>query len=304
MTQLLRSLRYIGTPEGSASIEGFVKDKLNAELPFALEWHKANNVPISDSSSDFDSADVEAFTENWEKQSKAAIRLVKKTISKALTNLEECKGLKKLNECCDALKISERFTLRTHPIKLPIEEQGMFDALGVIGKKRRTFGMSAALRPAWEAHVASWDINIHGQFTSLDTLKYWKLLATEIESRELGELALHHLLRPVAAAACERVFSYLTAMDAPCRRSMGRVLLINLLKLRGNAEIVLELTAEAAHSKRQAVIAAQSASAKRNHDAHVSGATAAVQSASKKARPAIEVQLADEGRDFPSSGEN
>ncbi len=54
-----------------------------------------------------------------------------------------------------------------------------------------------------------------------------------------------------------------------------------------NAETSLELTAEAAHLKRQAVIAAQNASAKRNHDAHVAGATAAVQSETKKARPEI-----------------
>ncbi len=74
---------------------------------------------------------------------------------------------------------------------------------------------------------------------------------------------------------------------------MGRELLRDLLMLRGNSEIVVKLTTEAANEKRQALLDARTASTKRNHDAKVAGATAAVQAAAKRARP--EIDISDEG---------
>jgi len=278
VTQLLRSLRRAGTEEGLSEVELELTETLKEACPFFLKWHEANGS---------EGFDVEDFKATFSEQSKAAGARALETLGAALEALNKCKGLKKLNECSEALTISERFRFQKRPEVLPETAPDMFKFLGV-DKKAGTagsFALSGNLRPAWEAHRAAWVAEIHGKFTQHDTYKYWKELSGETGSRDLAELALRHLLRPASAAACERIFSFLTSMDAPNRRSMGRPLLTNLLKLRGNADIVRELTAEAAHAKRDAVVSARAANTKRNHEERVAVASNVVQTATKRVRP-------------------
>lgn len=60
----------------------------------------------------------------------------------------------------------------------------------------------------------------------------------------LAKVATRALLRPLSAAACERIFSYLTQMDAADRSLTSKETLRLELFLRGNWEILEELRAE------------------------------------------------------------
>jgi hypothetical protein len=112
------------------------------------------------------------------------------------------------------------------------------------------------LRTAWATHRAGWSADIH---TPSELYSYWGDLGTVPEGKPLSKLALHHLLRPISAASTERVFSFLTELDAPSRRKMGRTLVAQILFLRGNHDTVLDLLKEEADKERDAVAAARDA---------------------------------------------
>ena len=65
------------------------------------------------------------------------------------------------------------------------------------------------------------------------------------------------MLRPISAASTERVFSFLTELDAPSRRKMSRTLVAQILFLRGNLDTVLDLLKEEADKERNAAVAAR-----------------------------------------------
>ena len=60
----------------------------------------------------------------------------------------------------------------------------------------------------------------------------------------LGQYAQVQLLRPMSAASCERIFSYLSHMDAPDRMTMMPVTLQGSLFLRGNWGILHQMVEE------------------------------------------------------------
>ena len=102
----------------------------------------------------------------------------------------------------------------------------------------------------------------------------------------LGKLALHHLLRPISSASCERIFSILTDMDRSNRRLAGRDLIINNLKLRGNKDVVSNLIATSAADTRAGALQARVALSKRNRDSEAKEGPAAVEGA-KRARKEV-----------------
>ena len=65
---------------------------------------------------------------------------------------------------------------------------------------------------------------------------YWAALAES--APELSRLALHSWLSPMSSASVERIFSLLTQLDTPERRSMERSTLEMILFLRANWRIV------------------------------------------------------------------
>lgn len=86
---------------------------------------------------------------------------------------------------------------------------------------------ASALSPT--AVCAFWRAHVNGAHASL---------------RALGKLALKEFSRPISSACCERIFSYLTHMDANDRQTMGKDLLAMLLFLRGNWQLVQTMVAE------------------------------------------------------------
>ena len=74
---------------------------------------------------------------------------------------------------------------------------------------------------------------------------YWNtarecLIKSKIEPW-LPTLAMSRLCQPLSSAKAERVFSFLTKMDHPSRRSMGDIHLKHYLFIVGNAEVSEEL---------------------------------------------------------------
>jgi hypothetical protein len=63
-------------------------------------------------------------------------------------------------------------------------------------------------------------------------------------TRRLGALAMRAFSRPVSAACCERIFSYLEKMDDSDMRTMKKATLRSLLFLRGNWRVMDDLATE------------------------------------------------------------
>ena len=75
---------------------------------------------------------------------------------------------------------------------------------------------------------------------------YWAALA--VSAPELSCLALRSWLSPISSSSVERIFSYLTHLDTPDRRSMERSTLEMIFFLRANWRIVELLRLDLADS--------------------------------------------------------
>ena len=182
--------------------------------------------------------------------------------------MSEAKGMEKLEACVEALCTSERFSLAEAPKDFPVDSC-IFDAFGFKQEgcsRDGTLEDVGILEAAWKAHAQSWRPDIHGKYTTAEAIEYWERVAKSSSTSHLGNAALHALLRPTSAAACERIFSFLTPMDSPNRRSMGSELLCDLLMLRGNADTVQYLLADSAQQLRTSALDEKRAALKRNND--------------------------------------
>lgn len=163
----------------------------------------------------------------------------------------------KLDEALKELRIKERFNLRGIQDEVPTGEvDKLFSFFGLKRSLDNTLAYVAKLRSQWEAHRASFRPRTSDQtpFSPKEVFEYWQRLRTT--SADLSELVCSILLRPPSSACVERIFSYLTKMDIPSRRTMGPEMLYATLYLRGNWHIVRHLLTQIGDSIRASEVSA------------------------------------------------
>jgi len=160
---------------------------------------------------------------------------------RACKAVDGCAGLKKLEECVAGLELSQRFDCNVRPPQL-----GRDDAiLAYLGCSAAAFGDSVTLLAGWRAYVRDWKKPAVA-LSPTAVCAFWR---AHVDGRHasliaLGKLALKEFSRPISSACCERIFSYLTHMDANDRQTMGKDLLAMLLFLRGNWRLVHTMVVE------------------------------------------------------------
>jgi hypothetical protein len=147
---------------------------------------------------------------------------------------DDCQGRIKLQECIAGLKQSAVYSLDMQPEELPENDfPGVCNKLGV-PEAERTYANVNALVLSWKAHRRMWKPDI--KYNLAETYTYYQKLAGSHPL--LSKYARLHLLRPISAASCERVFSKLTLMDRSNRRNMETEILEQTLFLTANWRIV------------------------------------------------------------------
>ena len=221
-------------------------------------------------------ADVGAAREQNELNLNAAKRRWRHTLQAATRALKPgaCPGRKKLDEAVTVLAQQQLFNINVKPVPLPIDDAS-FIAQFMVPPSLSGFAKLAILRAQWAAHSAAWSPPSPGTAPALAGRKrrrdadgngvtaagggagmaavggaaaappvlsqravhdYWAALAES--APELSRLALHSWLSPMSSASVERIFSLLTQLDTPERRSMERSTLEMILVLRANWRIV------------------------------------------------------------------
>ena len=207
-------------------------------------------------------ADEDAARTRNELNLKTAAHRWRRTLQAAAAalKLDACPGRVKLNEAVDVLAQQQLFNINVQPVPLPETDEG-FVKLFALPSPLRTFSKLMALRTQWGAHRASWTAPAgapagapahavrkkrkraeEGEADAAPVLSqrgvwdYWAALAES--APELSRLALRSWLSPLSSASVERIFSYLTHLDTPDRRSMERSTLEMILFLRANWRIV------------------------------------------------------------------
>ena len=197
---------------------------------------------------ELDGAGEAAFRADFARLRSEAMADVQATLSSALQALREAECVKKLREALEGLDVRERFNVNNAPVDLPTTPNGVW-ALFDVPMSDRTPALYVLLQGQWKAHVAAWLAPAAGTVLSnRHVFGYWDSLRAV--SPQLSAIATLHWLRPINSASCERVYSILTQIDTPTRRSMGRKMLYNLLFLAGNAHLVGALLRAFAESVR------------------------------------------------------
>jgi hypothetical protein len=187
----------------------------------------------------FDDA-VPAFMQRQEALYPKVLDSVMAQLKKAAAAVHNCEGLKKLNECLDGLELSQRFNLNNKPTSFDNDN----DILRHLGLESN-FPRRLLFIAGWRAHVAAWRKPAQ-HLPPEEVYARWKARA-EDPNPSLAALGLYaqvQLLRPMSAASCERIFSYLSHMDAPDRMTMMPVTLQGSLLLRGNWGILHQMVEE------------------------------------------------------------
>jgi hypothetical protein len=181
-------------------------------------------------------AEAVAFRGSFDRLRKEALDDVKAALADAVKAVEEAQGTVKLREALAGLELRENFNVNVAPLPLPVIPAGVFAFFGVPHEKQ-TLSLYTALRSQWAAHCKAWKAPAPGTvFSNSAVYSYWAQLYSV--SPELSSIACIQWLRPVNSASVERIYSILTHMDTPTRRSMGRKLLHDLLFISGNAHLV------------------------------------------------------------------
>ena len=199
---------------------------------------------------------------------KVAVKSWKRTLHEASRAVRACAGMPKLLEALDVLKVQQCFNINVVPVALPASDAELIKMLGV-PKSLQGFAPLGRIRAQWVGHTASLAERppapapppagrkvarasepvaaaggVPPILSQSDVWSYWAAFA--VFAPDLGMLALLHWLSPISSASVERIFSYLTALDTPARRSMKHETLAMLLFLRANWRIVELLRLELA----------------------------------------------------------
>ena len=117
----------------------------------------------------------------------------------------------------------------------------MLEAKASIGVTDASYASWVAIRDGYNAHLATCLFDDYKEYSIIDSYRYWKNLQSDPKTEPLATHACNILRRPMTSAICERVFSYLTKMDAAARRSMDAKSLRENLFIRANHHIVERL---------------------------------------------------------------
>jgi hypothetical protein len=176
-----------------------------------------------------------------------------KVLKSAIEHVVHSQGLVKTTEALRALDVKFQYDIAVKPTPLPksgaqavISNSDLLAFFAVPEGWASSHGTTnhlllSNLHLQWISHCNKWlpPTASSAPYTPSDVYEYWRMLAAG--AKELSELAIHHWSSPVSNAAPERVFSILTHMDDPRRRTMEHLSLENQLFLRANNTIVSEL---------------------------------------------------------------
>ncbi len=153
---------------------------------------------------------------------------LKMVFTAALKSAHTAAGHANLEECLTALKGKELFNINSKPEVLPLGDTEMFDLLDVDADQRSP-SRSALLRSQWKTYTEKWKqpvplVSLAGSW------EFWGSL-TEA-APELVAVARDNLLKPDTSASVERIYSALTDMDKPKRRTKASSILFFMLVAR------------------------------------------------------------------------
>ncbi len=198
-------------------------------------------------------------TSTWEPLAEKATTHAMKTLTEAMTRVDDCAGIDKARACIADLSRSERFMINSCPPTLPSDNVAACAFLGV--STSSTLSQITRMRVGWDQRRTQWlsewgtkwaDGKRASNLTIRDAYAYWKLLLDDDLMKDLASHARDQLLRPLSSAVCERVFSYLTQLDTAQRRRMKPALLKLLLFIRANWHIIESLMGDEADAIRAA----------------------------------------------------
>ena len=210
---------------------------------------------------ELDPADEDAARTRNELNLKAAAHRWRRTLQAAAAalKLDACPGRAKLNEAVEVLAQQQLFNINCRPVELPVEDKEFITLFG-LPAPLQVFSNLVLLRTQWGAHRAAWaapggapagalagaarkrkragvdEADAVPVLSQRGVWDYWAALA--VSAPELSRLALRSWLSPISSSSVERIFSYLTHLDTPDRRSMERSTLEMILFLRANWRIV------------------------------------------------------------------
>jgi hypothetical protein len=234
---------------------------------------------------DFENVDVPKFQATQEAFYPKVEEVVLASLVTACKAVDASAGLVKLEECVRGLELSQRFNCNLQPATLDILNTDN-KILEHIGCKDASLHLADQLCAGYKAYVTSWQ-RPGVQLEPRQVFAFWKDYASGPNDAlaALGRVAMMRFSRPISSACCERIFSYLTHMDASDRQTMGKETLARLLFLRGNWRLVHQMLDE----MHAAIVGARQSRAgegKRRRAADAQDAGAAAQAAALAAAQA------------------
>ena len=199
---------------------------------------KANEHDILDATKDFDQDNADSW-----KAEQAQLYInkfepkLRAILAEASEAVAEAAGLEKTEECIDGLKWSQVFDMNQQPVSFGDDER----VLRHLRFEHDEFPVVDEVLDHWRDYVHQW----RPPATTMsppEVYAAWKAKLNEWP--HLAKHAMRCYSRPMSAAACERMFSYLEDMNSADRARMESKTLAILLYLRGNWEIFEELVQE------------------------------------------------------------
>jgi len=258
-----------------------------------------------DTTKPFDEGDVDDFKKKFmDRYDNKEVFVIKEVLAKAAAAMTGAEGLKKLEECLGGLEHAQVFDGNVKPVA-DVNDAKLLAMLGIQVGSKMSSTQKELILAAWRAHASTWT-KPTTEMTPRETFLSWKEASESTDSdarAALGRHAMRACSRPISAAACERIYSFLEHMDSSDRANMKKAMLKDLLFLRGNHHVIAELIAEESAAiiaaKRDAVLGAQQ---KRERDVATAAAALAAKRARKdKAAQEAAVRALDSAPDSDSS---
>jgi hypothetical protein len=191
-----------------------------------------------------------AYRASLEQNAAEALREARTFLIASSRAVSACAALPKLQAVLKRLRLRDHFSLNAVPPALLDTPNAELQAImGVRGL--HAFGEAAKFRQQWSAHREGLVLGLQqrdgkppASVSDTEAYKYYAGIASEAPL--LATAGRRALTVPVSSASCERVFSLLTHLDTPSRRSMSADTLRHLLLLRANSHVARRLLAEQA----------------------------------------------------------
>ena len=199
---------------------------------------EVNAHDIKDKDEPFDQASAEAWMAQQADLYKDKLQpKLEAALAAAVLAVDGAAGLLKTEECVTGLAGSQVFDMNKRPTTFD-DDSKLLQYLGFKGHYPTTEHVVAQ----WREYVGDW----RQPAEPMSPTVVYAAWQGKLDSMpELARHAMREFSRPISAAACERVFSYLEHMDRSDRRRMQKELLRNNLFLHGNHEIMAQLLEEA-----------------------------------------------------------